>query len=82
MRSSGHLRVDRGTANVVDALPEAAIALKLNSVVFVYPEGRIGRDPWLWPERGKTGMARLAATTDRGEIENEFRAPIAVTGAL
>jgi 1-acyl-sn-glycerol-3-phosphate acyltransferase len=29
--------------------------------VLVYPEGRIGLDPWMWPERGKTGVARLAA---------------------
>lgn len=26
----------------------------------VYPEGRISHDPGLWPERGKTGTARLA----------------------
>jgi 1-acyl-sn-glycerol-3-phosphate acyltransferase len=61
MRKSGHLRVDRGTAQVADALPLAAAALKENSVVLVYPEGRIGRDPWMWPERGKTGVARMAA---------------------
>jgi 1-acyl-sn-glycerol-3-phosphate acyltransferase len=29
--------------------------------VLVYPEGRIGLDPWMWPERGKTGVARMAA---------------------
>lgn len=61
MRTSGHLRVDRGTAQVADALPLAAAALKANSIVLVYPEGRIGLDPWMWPERGKTGVARMAA---------------------
>ena len=30
-------------------------------MVLVYPEGRIGLDPWMWPERGKTGVARMAA---------------------
>ena len=61
MRRSGHLRVDRGTAQAAQALPYAAAALKANSVVLVYPEGRIGLDPWMWPERGKTGVARMAA---------------------
>jgi 1-acyl-sn-glycerol-3-phosphate acyltransferase len=32
-------------------------------VVALYPEGRIGLDPGMWPERGKTGVARLALTT-------------------
>jgi 1-acyl-sn-glycerol-3-phosphate acyltransferase len=61
MRKSGHLRVDRGSVQVAQALPDAAVALKANSVVLVYPEGRIGLDPWMWPERGKTGVARMAA---------------------
>jgi 1-acyl-sn-glycerol-3-phosphate acyltransferase len=61
MRKSGHLRVDRGTSRAAQALPDAADALKANSLVLVYPEGRIGLDPWMWPERGKTGAARMAA---------------------
>ncbi|MFI5494046.1 lysophospholipid acyltransferase family protein [Actinoplanes sp. NPDC051859] len=61
MRASGHVRVDRHTAQVADALPNAADALRARSVVLVYPEGRIGLDPWMWPERGKTGVARMAA---------------------
>ncbi|RSM70884.1 1-acyl-sn-glycerol-3-phosphate acyltransferase [Actinoplanes sp. ATCC 53533] len=61
MRACGHLRVDRHTAQVAEALPAAAAALRAGSVVLVYPEGRIGLDPWMWPERGKTGVARMAA---------------------
>lgn len=61
MRRSGHIRVDRRRATVVRALPDAAAALRARSVVLVYPEGRIGLDPWMWPERGKTGVARMAA---------------------
>jgi len=61
MRACGHLRVDRHTAEVARALPAAAEALRAGSVVLVYPEGRIGLDPWMWPERGKTGVARMAA---------------------
>ncbi|GAA4968927.1 lysophospholipid acyltransferase family protein [Actinoplanes utahensis] len=60
MRHCGHIRVDRDTAHVADALPAAAKALAENSAVLVYPEGRIGLDPWMWPERGKTGAARMA----------------------
>jgi 1-acyl-sn-glycerol-3-phosphate acyltransferase len=65
MRNSGHLRVDRGSANVVDAFGRAVSALRSgNSAVLVYPEGRISREPGLWPERGKTGVARLALAAD------------------
>jgi 1-acyl-sn-glycerol-3-phosphate acyltransferase len=60
MRHCGHIRVDRRTAHVARALPDAAAALAAGSVVLVYPEGRIGLDPWMWPERGKTGTARMA----------------------
>jgi 1-acyl-sn-glycerol-3-phosphate acyltransferase len=61
MRWSGHIRVERNSARVAQALPDAAAALAAGSVVLVYPEGRIGLDPWMWPERGKTGAARMAA---------------------
>lgn len=60
MRHAGHIRVDRGTAAVGQALHDAADAVSAGSVILVYPEGRIGLDPGLWPERGKTGTARLA----------------------
>ncbi|MDR7275940.1 lysophospholipid acyltransferase family protein [Catenuloplanes atrovinosus] len=63
MRASGQIRVDRRTATVARALDDAATALREGSVVLIYPEGRIGLDPGLWPERGKTGAARLALTT-------------------
>ena len=60
MRRCGHIRVDRNTAEVAQALPAATEALAVGSVVLVYPEGRIGLDPRMWPERGKTGVARMA----------------------
>ncbi|MGX6606553.1 lysophospholipid acyltransferase family protein [Micromonosporaceae bacterium Da 78-11] len=63
MRASGHIRVDRDTTHVADALPTAADALRDGAMVLVYPEGRIGLDPWMWPERGKTGVARMAAVS-------------------
>src|SRR3954454_5008765 len=60
MRAAGHIRVDRNTARVAEALPAAVEALRGGAMVLVYPEGRIGLDPWMWPERGKTGVARMA----------------------
>ncbi|MFG1990587.1 1-acyl-sn-glycerol-3-phosphate acyltransferase [Actinoplanes sp. NPDC048988] len=61
MRAAGHIRVDRNTTRVADALPAATQALRDGAMVLLYPEGRIGLDPWMWPERGKTGVARMAA---------------------
>jgi 1-acyl-sn-glycerol-3-phosphate acyltransferase len=63
MRRSGHIPVPRGTATVTEALADAAAAVRAGAVLLVYPEGRIGLDPGLWPEKGKTGTARLALTT-------------------
>ena len=60
MRRCGHIRVDRRTPSVGQALHHAAAAVAGGSVVLIYPEGRIGLDPGMWPERGKTGTARLA----------------------
>jgi 1-acyl-sn-glycerol-3-phosphate acyltransferase len=46
---------------VIEAFYTAVDALRTGRVaVLVYPEGRISHDPGLWPERGKSGTARLA----------------------
>jgi 1-acyl-sn-glycerol-3-phosphate acyltransferase len=63
MRWAGHIPVNRGRDSVAEALPAGVAALQAGSVVFIYPEGRIGLDPGMWPERAKTGMARLALAT-------------------
>ena len=60
MRGSGHIRVDRNTPHAADSLTAAVQVLHEGAMVLVYPEGRIGLDPWMWPERGKTGVARMA----------------------
>ncbi len=62
LRVSGHLRVDRKEASTaIGQFAEAAEALRTTrDPLIVYPEGRISHDPGLWPERGKTGAARLA----------------------
>jgi 1-acyl-sn-glycerol-3-phosphate acyltransferase len=68
MRASGHIRVNRTRMSAAEALASAAVddaatALAEGSVVAGYPEGRITLDPGLWPERGRSGMARLALAT-------------------
>jgi 1-acyl-sn-glycerol-3-phosphate acyltransferase len=63
LRRAGHLRVDpnpaanggRGTV----LLPEVGSGRP----VLIYPEGRISRDPDLWPDRGQTSLARIALAT-------------------
>jgi 1-acyl-sn-glycerol-3-phosphate acyltransferase len=75
MRRSGHIRVDRRTAEVGHALSSAADAVTGGAVVLLYPEGRMGLDPGMWPERGKTGAARLAFASGAAVV------PVAQWGA-
>jgi 1-acyl-sn-glycerol-3-phosphate acyltransferase len=62
LRASGHLRIDRAKATAaVGQFGTAVEALRsVGDPIVIYPEGRISHDPDLWPERGKTGAARLA----------------------
>lgn len=75
LRHSGHVRVDRGTAEAPLALLGAQQALAAGRAVVIYPEGRVSKDPGLWPERGKTGVGRLVLATGKPVI------PVAVWGA-
>lgn len=64
LKKSGHLRVDRRAANVGEAMHRSVEALKRGGdPIAVYPEGRISLDPGLWPERAKTGVARIALSS-------------------
>jgi 1-acyl-sn-glycerol-3-phosphate acyltransferase len=63
MRAAGHIRVNRRQPDVADALAHVTAALAGHAVVLGYPEGRITLDPGMWPERGKTGLARVALRT-------------------
>ncbi|WP_344134362.1 lysophospholipid acyltransferase family protein [Saccharopolyspora halophila] len=61
MRNAGHVRADRGKATAAEALGYAVASLTEDSrPLIVYPEGRITLEPDMWPERGKTGAARMA----------------------
>jgi 1-acyl-sn-glycerol-3-phosphate acyltransferase len=63
MRAAGHIRINRRQADVAAAVDDVTEALAAGSHVLGYPEGRITLDPGMWPERGKTGMARVALAT-------------------
>lgn len=63
LRRAGYLRVDPSTADC--AVRGTALLPQISSggPVLIYPEGRISQDPELWPDRGQTGLARLALAT-------------------
>ncbi|MGH3711944.1 MAG: lysophospholipid acyltransferase family protein [Micromonosporaceae bacterium] len=63
LRRCGHIRVNRRDTSAVQALDAATTAVREGSVVAGYPEGRITLDPGMWPERGRSGMTRLALIT-------------------
>jgi 1-acyl-sn-glycerol-3-phosphate acyltransferase len=75
MRAAGHIPVDRGRVTVTNAVSDAEVALVQGSTIFIYPEGRIGLDPGLWPERARTGLARLALSTRAPVV------PVAIWGS-
>jgi 1-acyl-sn-glycerol-3-phosphate acyltransferase len=60
LRRCGYIRVNRRQPDVATALGAGLAALAQRSVLLAYPEGRITLDPGGWPERGRTGVARLA----------------------
>ena len=56
----GCIRVERGTDLAGHAVLVTEVALAAGGHVVAYPEGRIGLTGDGWPERGRTGMARMA----------------------
>ena len=74
-RRLGFIPVRRGSVDASAALDEAATALAAGEAVGLYPEGRLTRDPLMWPERAKTGAVRLALRTGASIV------PVAMLGA-
>ena len=74
-RRLGFIPVTRGGPDAARALDAAAAALAAGEAVGLYPEGRITRDPAMWPERSKTGAVRLALRTGAPIV------PVAMVGA-
>lgn len=60
LERTGVIRVQRGTELARHAVRVTEVALVSGGHVIAYPEGRIGLTRDGWPERGRTGMARLA----------------------
>ena len=74
-RKLGFIKVKRGAGDAASSLDEAAVALAEGEAVGVFPEGRLTRDPMMWPERAKTGAVRLALRTGAPIV------PVAMVGA-
>jgi 1-acyl-sn-glycerol-3-phosphate acyltransferase len=55
--------VYRGTSDAVRSLEAATAAVKAGDAVVIYPEGTTPKQGDLWPQRGKTGVARLFLDT-------------------
>lgn len=60
LERTGAIRVERGTELARHAVRVTEVALVHGGHVVAYPEGRVGLAGDGWPERGRTGMARLA----------------------
>ena len=60
LERTGAIRVERGTELARHAVRVTEVALVSGGHVVAYPEGRVGLAADGWPERGRTGMARLA----------------------
>ena len=75
LERSGNLRVERGKVDAARSMQLVNVALRRGAHLCIYQEGRVSLDPGLWPERGKTGLARIALQHDVPVI------PIAQWGA-
>jgi 1-acyl-sn-glycerol-3-phosphate acyltransferase len=64
LRSAGQIPVARFSAEAHTALDAAKADLDAGNVIVIYPEGSVTRDPDWWPMQARTGVARLALTSD------------------
>jgi 1-acyl-sn-glycerol-3-phosphate acyltransferase len=68
LRAAGQIPVARFTTEARGSLSAAEEALAAGSVVVIYPEGSVTRDPDWWPMESRTGVARLALSTDAAVV--------------
>jgi 1-acyl-sn-glycerol-3-phosphate acyltransferase len=68
LRAAGQIPVARYTSHAKGSVSAAQKALSENRVVVIYPEGSVTRDPDWWPMESRTGVARLALTTDAAVV--------------
>ena len=64
LRAAGQIPVARNTSHAKGSVSAAQQALEENRLIVIYPEGSVTRDPDWWPMESRTGVARLALTTD------------------
>jgi 1-acyl-sn-glycerol-3-phosphate acyltransferase len=64
LRAAGQIPVSRGSSAARSSLEAAKVVLDAGDVVVIYPEGSVTRDPDWWPMQARSGVARLALTTD------------------
>jgi 1-acyl-sn-glycerol-3-phosphate acyltransferase len=64
LRAAGQIPVARSSSAASSSVHAAKAALDAGDVVVIYPEGSVTRDPEWWPMQARTGVARLALTTD------------------
>ncbi|KAA1378502.1 lysophospholipid acyltransferase family protein [Aeromicrobium fastidiosum] len=65
LRGAEQIPVYRSTSGAAESLRAAIAAVEEGSVVTIYPEGTITRDPAAWPMTGRTGAVRVALATGR-----------------
>lgn len=63
LRAARQIPVYRGTADAVKSLADAIEAVRSGDSVVIYPEGTTPKAGDFWPQRGKTGIARLYLET-------------------
>src|SRR3954452_3321803 len=61
---AGQIPVARFTADARGSVSAAQADLAAGNVIVIYPEGSVTRDPNWWPMESRTGVARLALTTE------------------
>ena len=64
LRAAGQIPVSRGTGAASSSVHAAKAALDAGDLVVIYPEGSVTRDPDWWPMQARSGVARLALTTE------------------
>jgi 1-acyl-sn-glycerol-3-phosphate acyltransferase len=68
LRAAGQIPVSRGTSAASSSVHAARAALAAGELVVIYPEGSVTRDPDWWPMQSRTGVARLALTTEAAVV--------------
>jgi 1-acyl-sn-glycerol-3-phosphate acyltransferase len=63
LRHAGQIPVARFTAEARGSVSAAQADLAAGNVIVIYPEGSVTRDPDWWPMESRTGVARLALST-------------------